>query len=103
MVVKVFLMHSRQFLPPIEDALLCAATRFPLRRATETLQDLNKGAPRGHIWELLRPSRVLAGQHQNLSTPGQSELWEMPGADVPRKVPNISFEFKKSTATTERP
>ena len=96
-------MHSRKFLPPIEDALLCPARRFPLRRSTETLQDLHRGAARGHIWELLRPSRVLVGEHQNLSIPGQSELWERPGAHVPRKFPNISLEFKKSTETTERP
>ena len=96
-------MHSRQFLPPIEDALFCPARRFPLRRATETLHDLDRGAPRGHIWELLRPSRVLVGEHQNLSIQGQSELWERRGTDVPRKVPKISLEFKKSTSTTERP
>ena len=96
-------MHSRQFLPPIEDALFCRARRFPPRRATETLDDLDGGAARSHVWELLRPSRVLVGEHQNLSIQGKSELWERPGADVPRRVPNICFEFKKSTATTERP
>ena len=96
-------MHSRQFLPPIEDALFCRARRFPPRRATETLDDLDGGAARSHVWELLRPSRVLVGEHQNLSIQGKSELWERPGADVRRIVPNICFEFKKSTATTERP
>ena len=96
-------MHSRKFLPPIEDALLCRARRVPLRRSTETLHDLHRGAARGHIWELLRPSRVLVGEHQNLSIPGQSELWERPGAHVPRNFPNISLGFKKNTETTERP
>ena len=46
---------------------------------------------------------ALPGNHQNLSIPGHSELWERPRADVPRKVRNISLEFNKSTETTERP
>ena len=43
------------------------------------------------------------GNHQNLSISGHNEIWERPRADVPRKVPNISLEFNKSTDTTERP
>ena len=46
---------------------------------------------------------ALPGNHQNLSIPGHSELWERPRAHVPGKVRNISLEFNKSTETTERP
>ena len=78
-------------LPPVEHAMLGRARRGATSRATEALHHLHWGAPRSHIWELLRPRRVLVGQHQNLSIPGQSELWERPGADLPRKVRNISL------------
>ena len=97
-----FVMHSRKFLPPIEDTLFCAARRISLRRATEALDDLDRGASRGHVGQLLRPGGVLVGEHQNLSIQGKSKLREWPRADVPRKVPNKSLDFRKRTATTKK-